>query len=400
MQFPMQQATSASTARRSNSAYDMRAFLDPRRLTMVMWDQAFLLRHRPDEAFGDWARVLDETVERGYNTLRIDPMPQCIDLAQPDRELSWKAGQGPYMPWCWVHPITCPAGRWLLDFMQQAVQRGLWLTLSTWWFTSENQPAETIIPRSTLEGAELWAKLLRVIEREVGFERIVYVDYANEMPYFFPAFMQQLNAVQTRDGASPSAPYTPEAAAWLREQLDAPLFALQREFPGLRFTHSIHGDPRWVEVGLKSFDCLDAHFYSDADPRWRERTRFGDLTRDGRMFLDTGFYKEFSERCAATYKAIGPMMHAYQRERIRAFADWSQAAGLPLTCTEGWSSWFYVDHPDLDWGWLLDYSERAIDDAIEFGFWGVTPHNYAQPHFANWRDVRYHRRLNEKFLAS
>ncbi len=27
-------------------------------------------------------------------------------------------------------------------------------------------------------------------------------------------------------------------------------------------------------------------------------------------------------------------------------------------------------------------------------------HNYAQPHFANWKDVRYHRRLNEKFIAS
>ncbi len=395
MQFPSQQSGSSGSASLTGGNYDMRNFLNPRRLTMVMWDQAFLLRHRPDEAFGDWDRVLDETIERGYNTLRLDPMPQSIDLSDPNRELTWKGDQGQYMPWCWVNEITAPAGRWLLEFMQKAVDRGLYMTLSTWWFTGAHTPASTTVPSSTMEGAEMWAKMLRIIEKEVGFERIVYVDYANEMPYFFPNFMKQLNEVQGSAGYE----YTPETKAWLIEQLDKPLFALQDEFPGLRFTHSIHGDPRWTTVGLKSFDCLDAHFYSDADPRWATRTRFRDLTSNGKMFRDASGYKDFSDRANATYKAIGPMMHAYQRNRIRQFAEWSQTAGLPLTCTEGWSSWFYVDHPDLDWGWLLDYSERAIDDAIEYGFWGVTPHNYAQPHFANWKDVRYHRRINDKFLG-
>ena len=60
----------------------MREHLTPRRLTLAMWDQAFALRHGPGGSFADYDRVLDETIERGYNTVRLDPMPQWVDLSQ------------------------------------------------------------------------------------------------------------------------------------------------------------------------------------------------------------------------------------------------------------------------------------------------------------------------------
>ena len=406
MDFPAQQQVAGGSRAGGSplrSGYDMRAHLNPRRMTLVMWDQAFLLRHQPGESFWDWDRVLDEAVERGYNTLRLDPMPQSIDPAQPDRELTWGEVNLPYMPWDWQRGITLKAGRALIEFMHKAIKRGLWMTLSNWWGAGDSMPSETVKPRTTMEGAELWARMLRALKREVGFERLAYVDYANEMPYFFPGFMDQLNTVDpnARFGGYPVlGEFSGIQKQWLRDNLDKPLAALQAEFPELRFTHSIHGDVRWLTCGLTSFDCLDVHFYSDADARWPVRTRFPDLIKDGKMFKESSQFKDFSDRCAATYRAIGPMMHARQRHIVRQFAEWSEAYGMPLTCTEGWSSWFYVDHPDLDWGWLLDYSERAVDDAIEFGFWGTTPNNYVQPQFELWRDVRWHRRLNEKFLAS
>lgn len=406
MDFPSQQPVSIQNTSHSSSsrgAYDMRAHLTPRRMTMVMWDQAFLLRHQPGESFADWDRVLAETAERGYNTLRIDPMPQCIDMAQPDQELTWGENGGPYLPWDWQKAITLKAGRALIEFMQKAAQNNFYLTLSNWWFSGPSAPVGTIVPKSTMEGAELWAKMLRVLEREVGLDRVVYVDYANEMPYFFPDFMQQLKTVDPDAGYGGYpviSGYTERQKAWLRDVLDKPLAALQTEFPHLRFTHSIHGDPRWLTVGLTAWDCLDVHFYSDADPRWAVRSRFGELTKDGRMFHESTGYKEFSDRSTATYKAIGPMLHARQRNVIRQFSAWAETMGMPITCTEGWCSWFYVDHPDLDWGWLLEYSERAMEDAVEFGFWGATPNNYVQPQFELWKNVRWHQRVNEKFLAS
>jgi hypothetical protein len=406
MTFPDQQNVAVQGAGAlppSRGAYDMRSHLVPRRLTMVMWDEAFLLRHQPGEGFADWDRVLDEAVERGYNTLRLDPMPQSIDLSQPDRPLTWQDVGMPFLPWDWQHRIELPAGRALLEFLHKAVRRGLWFTLSAWWRCNETVPGTTVRPRTTMEGAELWANMLRALGREVGFERLVYVDFANEMPFFFPDFLQQLKRVDSEAGFEESTVvrgFSDRQKAWLRDALDKPLAALQAEFPGLRFTHSIHGDVRWIDAGLTAWDCLDAHFYTSADPRWSVRTHFPELARNDSMFRDSSGFRAFSDRCRETYKSVGPMLHARQRQAMRRFSAWSESCGMPLTCSEGWSSWFYIDHPDLDWGWLLEYSEQAIDDAIEFGFWGVTPNNYVQPQFELWKNARFHQRINQRFLAS
>ena len=81
MEFPLQVSSASSGAKPASAAgkFDMRDWLSPRRLTIVMWDQAFLLRHIPGESFEDYDKVLDDCVGRGYNTLRLDPLPDLID---------------------------------------------------------------------------------------------------------------------------------------------------------------------------------------------------------------------------------------------------------------------------------------------------------------------------------
>ena len=66
-QVPMQVATDRSSppALSRLSGYDMRDHLNPRRLTIAMWDVAYALRHQPGGSFADYDRVLDEAVERG-----------------------------------------------------------------------------------------------------------------------------------------------------------------------------------------------------------------------------------------------------------------------------------------------------------------------------------------------
>jgi hypothetical protein len=97
MDFPMQETGSTGGARAAGGAiaFDMRDHLVPRRLTMVMWNQAFLLRHLPGGSYEDYERVLDEAMERGYNTLRLDPLPQLVDLAKPEAVHRWGPSQGP-----------------------------------------------------------------------------------------------------------------------------------------------------------------------------------------------------------------------------------------------------------------------------------------------------------------
>jgi len=364
-----------------------------------MWDQAFLLRHAPGESYADYDRVLDEASERGYNTLRLDPLPQLLDLTQPERVFSWPDPGTPFMPWGWNKAVAGPVGVWLIEFMEKLLTRKLHYTLSAWWFTdqSSNNPFAqgSQAPRSHREAASLWAKMLRDWQRRFGFEGLVYVDIANEVPYFLPDY---LKTIETVTGAGWSVPrFTTAQIQFLADDLNAAMAFLQREFPELRFTASIHGDPRWLEVPL-DFDCLDVHFYAEADPRWRERTRFAEYMPH--LFTHDDWHASFSERCAKTERSVAPMLRARQRNKLAAFAAWSVERGMPLTTSESWASWYYYDSPHLDWGWLLNWAEWSVEDAIEFGMWGWTPHNYCQPQFANWRDLHWHRRLTEKFIAS
>ena len=193
-EFPMQVSGSARSQQPfSTGLFDMRDWLNPRRLTIVMWDQAFLLRHAPGESYENYDRVLDETIERGYNTLRLDPMPQLLDLDYPETVIRWPDPRTPYMPWCWNKAGEGPLGAWLVEFMQKVQDRRLNYTLSSWWFTNVSTTPLPIanVPDNHAAGAELWATMLRAWKSRFGFDGLVYVDLHNEVPYFLPGFMKR-----------------------------------------------------------------------------------------------------------------------------------------------------------------------------------------------------------------
>lgn len=400
----MQVATDrgASLAAGGYDGYDMRNDLRPTRLTMAMWDQAYALRHIPGGSFADYDRVLDETVERGYNTLRIDPMLQWIDLRNPDRILEWPDPHEPFMPWGWNTAVKGPVGLWIIDFLQKLHRRpSLNYTLSAWWFmpglaTSPAVPTPLRRPANMTEGAEMWAVLLNGWKQRFGFDRLLYVDIANETPYFFPDLQSRLKQATGEGFDTPS--FSPAQISFLSNEINKALALLRREFPELVFTTSIHGDLRWLDVPLE-LDCLDVHFYADADPRWTERTRFNEFAGED-LFRTDRWFGEFSARSMKTAGAIAPMLRARQRFKMSEFANWATRRGSPLTISEAWATWYYIDDPKLDWTWLLDWAGWSVDDAIAYKVWGWTPHNYVQPQFANWKDASWHRVLNERFLGS
>lgn len=118
-------------------------------------------------------------------------------------------------------------------------------------------------------------------EKEAAwFRRVQYVDTCNDVPSFLPGL---LNRIKTETGQSwtgekheDSGPaFGAELINFLANDLNGGLSRLLQEFPEVRFTASIHGDERWLDIPVQ-FDCLDVHFYADIDSRWRDRTRFAE----------------------------------------------------------------------------------------------------------------------------
>ncbi len=396
--FPMQIPSDRKSTGGVADTFDMRNGLDPTRLTLAMWDQAWCLRHLPDNSFADYDRVLNEAADRGYNTLRLDPLLQWVDLRSPETVLNFVDPQMPYMPWNWNTAVTGPVGRWQIEFMGKALAKGFHYTLSAWWFCQEKWgPKPRRVPTTHVEAAEMWLELLTVWKSRFGLKNLIYIDIANEVPYFLPGFLARFEKETGAGWHARSDAFTPAQIAFLAKDLNDAMRLLQREFPELRFTASIHGDLRWLDVPLE-FDCLDVHFYADADPRWTNRTRFHDYM--DRLFTDTEFHKPLSDAAMKTHAAMAPMLRARQRAKLLAFAEWSQRRGMPLTTSESWACWYYFDSPDLDWSWLLEWAEWSVEDAIDARMWGWTPHNYVQPQFKNWQDAPWHQRLTKRFLKS
>lgn len=396
MAFPLQYSGGNKTRRNAAQAalrhWDIRNDLNPRRLTLVMWDQAFLFRHNQGGAFANYDRVLDETLERGYNTVRIDPLPGWLDLSRPEALLEFR-GNNPLMPWGGNRPVAGPMARWLEAFMGKMLRRKLHYTLSAWWIFDNCRPPLKRAPQNHLQAAEIWLAFLKDWRHSFGFDGCVYVDICNEVPYFMGTWARLQKKFGQSCWANPS--FSPKLRDYLAQDINAALFLLRKEYPELRFTVSLHGDLRWLDVPLE-LDCQDIHFYTEADPRWSARTRFAEFMP--RFMRDRDWHREFSERCAKTHLAVTPIVRARQRHKLALFAEWAETHGMPLTTSESWSSWYYLDSPDLDWGWLCEYAEHTVQDALDFRMWGWTPHNYCQPQFANWKDVKWHQKLTRRFL--
>ena len=403
MDFPRQVTGAMDQADAGTGAlFDCRNLLDPQRLTIMMWDQAYLVRHLPGESFADYENVLTESCERGYNTVRIDPLPTLVDRERPQTIMHWADPQRPFFPWGNRQACTGPAGQWLIEFMQTLLKKNLYYTLSTWWFDETNwcgkegiSPAVKRIPHDHREAAEIWIPFLQQWKQTFGFEHLVYVDIHNEVPFFMQGYKQLLKEKVGLEWDR-GLPFTSEQTGFLADDLNGAMRLLQREFPELRFTASIHADERWMHVPLH-FDCLDVHFYLDADQRWVNRTKFDEWITRG-FYTDDSWFREFSDRCGKARNAVMPMLFQKQQQKLAAFAAWAGRHGMPLTTSESWSSWYYVDHPDLDWEWLLEWAEMTVNGAIAHNMWGWTPHNYVQPQFDNWKDVAWHRGLTDRFL--
>ena len=200
----------------------------------------------------------------------------------------------------------------------------------------------------------MWAVLLTDWKKRFGFERIVYVDIANETPYFFPWFSGALQEGDRRrlGAISPHSP--PHRAHFLPGEINKSLgIVYAASFPSFALPHPFMATCdgsmcRWSWI-VSTSTSMPTQIRAGASAR-ASASFSGD-----HLFETDSWFAEFSKHATETSAAIAPMLRARQRFKMVGVCCLGRAARVrrsqPL---KTWSSWFYIDNAKLDWGWLLD----------------------------------------------
>jgi hypothetical protein len=392
---------------------DIREGLQPRRVTNAMWDYSWLTQHYPGGAFANFDRAADELAERGFNTVRIDAFPFVIGALKSHRE-----------------EITIPAdplANWgmsdrdrghavaeeLVSFMQAVKRRGLYVILSSWGKECKEYAGRRLVfAKDRCEFRKSWERTLDLLGSRDLLDHVLYVDLDQEFPYFSP-YLDELNGLANQSPAGGSLEAAMQAAgelkppgqrpAWTPSQINYvhALFSemlshFQWRYPRLRFTYSLTSYFKEVRsMALQLFDVLELHLWIHS-PRFENRTGFNRLVKD----RDQHDYKDYARRLAATMDTVGPMLAKEMQNQIAFAKAWSEEIAAPVVTTEAWGPWWHMDHSDLDWDWLKNWCEESMNAAARNGFWGVTPWNYSHPYWKNWADVKWYRKVNQRFLRS
>jgi hypothetical protein len=301
----------------------------------------------------------------------------------------------------------------LVQFMRAMKRRGLWVILSSWGRNCKEYPDRQAALAKDREGfRQCWARTLDILGRHDLLDRVLYVDFDQEFPFFSP-FKDELyelakkpaarrsteDAMEEAGQAEPARPglaWNPAQMAFVRGLFTEMIPHFQWRYPQLRFTYSFTGFFKEQRaLGLQFFDVLELHLWIHS-PRFENRAGFNKITKD----RGQRSYADYARRIIAAMDAVGPMLAGEMQNQIAFAKAWGNEIAAPVVVTEAWGPWWHMDHPDLDWNWLKEWCEQSMALAGEHGFWGVTPWNYSHPYWKNWSDVGWYRKVNQRFLRS
>ena len=393
------------------SNYDMRDALNPKRLTIAMWDFSWMYMHYPGGAFEDFDKAANELIERGFNTVRIDAFPLIIgkldSLNQPvtiagDSLRNWGPTDKDRQ-----HDIVSE----LLEFMKITKGKNISVILSSWGFGCNEFP-DILNDYTNMEFLwHAWEKTLNILANQDLLDHVLYVDFDQEFPYFSP-FNHHLNKLKgdpvskakNKMEAAGQIELNFEKLAWNAAQMNfvhsyftKTLAHFQHTYPHLRFTFSLTSF--WKEVrhmNIQTMDVLELHIWMTQSAIFQNRSGFSDVTKD-RGQHD---FQDYQNRIDATLSSSKAKLLKEMRNRMNYAHEWSEEIAAPLVTTEAWGPWWHMDHKDLDWQWLYDWCEQSMNLAPDYNFWGVTPWNFCHPYWDNWSNVDWYKKVNNSFLDS
>ncbi|WP_328507743.1 cellulase-like family protein [Streptomyces sp. NBC_00391] len=414
------------------------------RLAITLWDFSWYTQAGPGEPFADLDRAFAETVERGFNTVRICAMPFLLFSGRvhaPEsiqvRGLGERFGQR--TRWYDVrggYPLD--GRRRLVELFEAAARHDCKVIVSSWEYQQSPSFADTDAWHRALAAvpgpdraeavAESLADLLDFLTGRGLADHVAYVEVHNEVDNcdLVPA-----------DG-------TPGHYARLRGPLERAVKLLRARHPDIPVTYSL-GEPWPSELDDLPEQAQIAHFHFYV---------YGVL---GALYEAVGL-GHGTESAPETATWPTPELAAMLRPDAPAFADyqpdepWRLAAtGIPRELfyahdwvdPDRWDLWLYENYPahrqamrETLAGWVdsvaefarrrgipavlgegvvgytplltrfeedavgKDIAEFVVDSCLAAGFQGVLLTSNAAPHHPMWHtDADWMRRVNSRITA-
>lgn len=382
------------------------------RHAIAMWDFSWILRHHRLGEFEDWNKVLDELCERGYDSLRIDAMPHLIapgETGEAVEEFSFP--QESWKPALWGNAYSTKVRprEDLVNFLTQCYKRNIRVVLSSW-FVGPFQPVKTC---SDL--VRVWDETLRFLQQHNLLGGILYVDVANEYPFWnglswmrkdLDKMAKRLPESSLKDTSEVHIPdmanmtknvrLNSQQRKYVNGLLEDALSALRRKWP-LPFTASFEHSTISLDedIDLSLCDVLDYHIWFNHHPV-SEQIQFSHLQEEN----DQNF-EALQRSVDRSWGAHESEIIFWMGQKIAAIGQAARLQGIPCGNTEGWGPILWQEHPALSWEWVKECGNICVDLAIENGYHFICTSNFTHPQFRSlWRDIDWHKSLCAKIRST
>ena len=377
-------------------------------LAIAMWDFSWLLRHYQGGGFEDWDIVLDQLVERGYNAIRIDCFPHLVAAGkngQIKEEFYFPKKDWKPVSWGNGASIYAKVRRGLLEFIPKCHERGIYISLSTWFRTDDSHRNHQV--KSLAEFVRVWKETLDFLNEHGLLKNVIFVDILNEYP-FWHGFSWLHNEIKKRGAQNEqdindkdenekhlqnfnTSKYNNAQINFYRDFATDTIEQLKGSYPLLDYTASLsyHGQVDWQDMDFNQLDLIDMHIW---------------FIHNGKLSNPTGFWNMKKEN-DLKFRQVNAAIKKVWRESKPEFINWMDAelrkialAGkkynIPYGCTEGWGPLGWLEHPNLDWDWVKETGEIAVKLAKKHDYSFICTSNYNQPQFPGvWNDIKWHQKL-------
>jgi len=386
-------------------------------LTIAKWDLSWLTGNHPGGPFEDLEKCVREARKREYNAFRTECWPREIF----EGKKTFKKTRDPetQLP-AWGDVLAdheCDILERLSYLADLCRKYDIWLGLDTWMNGSQGGRGRIIEPdeeeKVFTEFSQMWVKAIQRFREEGILERAIWVAPLNEVPHVFVRKVRSIMDVTGKKGDDQTdrADIAAEVNALLKKYNhwmgEAVKEEIEKDNIPLSYSALFCAED-YADRLTDIYDVVDAHYMPDVHQDEEDKAaleRAGKGASEFSLFTDLERYdlKIYSQAWdRACRKNYGSMLRRARDSHEAVFDKITLPSGkkfVPII-TESFGPCFFPDHPDVSWEWYKRYNGDATRIVASLPFAGATLSNFAEPTFALWDDVEWHRTANIFLLNS